>query len=87
MERDQSARDERDMNAFVTYQFVRLGLVGLIAILVLAASIVLIAVGREVYGLGLILAQLAGLVAVFFGNRDRRSPPPSDEAEGDADAA
>lgn len=82
MERQQLELDAKNLSSFIGYQNRRLAIVGAMAVLIVAASIVLIAVGKPVYGLALIVAELAALVAVFIGARSGDSRAESASGAG-----
>jgi hypothetical protein len=87
MESEKVALDRRNLDGFVTYQLRQQRWVGVIATLIVAGSIALILAGFPVAGLALIIAELASLVAVFFGRKIGRATSPPTEAEDDTDAS
>lgn len=83
MEKRSLALDDKTLSGFIRYQMNRLWIAGSLAGLVAVAGIVLIAVGLPIVGLIFLVAEIAALVAAFFGMR-RSSDPPSEDA-GSAD--
>lgn len=86
MESERVALDRQNLDGFVTYQLRQQRWVGVIATLIVIGSIALIVAGLPVAGLALIVAELASLVAVFFGRRLGRETAPPTETDGDANA-
>jgi len=71
MEKRSSDLDDKNLSGFIRYQMTRLWIAGGLATLLAVAGIVLIAVGLPIVGLIFLVAEIAGLVAVFFGVRRR----------------
>jgi hypothetical protein len=61
--------DARNLDAFSTYQRLRLVIVGLLAGFIAIAGVALILLDKEVYGLVLLVGEIAGMVLAFFGRR------------------
>ena len=70
MERKALEIDHEDLRLFARYQTVRLVMVGLLAAVIALGGIVLIAAGKDIAGLVVLVVEIAGLVAAFYG-RDR----------------
>jgi len=81
MEKRSLELDDRNLSGFLRYQMTQLWIAGGLAALVAVAGIVLIAVGLPIVGLIFLVAEIAGLVAAFFGVR-RRGENEQDEEPG-----
>lgn len=81
MEKRSLSLDERNLNGFIRYQMARLWIAGSLAALLAVAGIVLIAVGLPIAGLIFLVAEIAGLTAVFFGVRRRAAQRDNQEAD------
>lgn len=62
--------DSRVVQDFTRYQMQRLWMAGALALFLATAGIALILLDKEIYGFVLLIAEVAGLLGVFFANRD-----------------
>jgi hypothetical protein len=82
IEQQSLALDRESFGAFARYQTLQLVFVALIAALIAAGGIVLVATGRSVGGLAVLVGEIAALVLAFFG-RGRTGSGPKDETQSD----
>lgn len=84
MEEESLAFDRESFRAFARYQTFRLVIVGVLATLLTCGGIVLAVAGEPLWGLAVLVAEIAGLVLAFYGVRNRtqggeeESPAPED---------
>jgi hypothetical protein len=69
LQREALRIDAKNLDAFSGYQHLRLVIVGLLAGFIAVAGVVLILLDKEVYGLVLLVGEIAAMVLAFFGRR------------------
>jgi hypothetical protein len=75
--------DAKNLDAFSAYQHLRLVIVGLLAGFIAIAGVALILLDKEMYGLVLLVGEIAAMVLAFFGRRQSAEQgAESDRVEG-----
>jgi hypothetical protein len=75
--------DAKNLDAFSGYQHLRLVIVGLLAGFIAVAGVALILLDKEIYGLVLLVGEIAAMVLAFFGSRQNvENGADSEEVEG-----
>jgi hypothetical protein len=69
MQREALQIDAENLAAFSGYQHLRLVIVGLLAGFIAIAGVALILLDKEVYGLVLLVGEIAAMILAFFGRR------------------
>lgn len=69
LQREALQIDAKNLDAFSGYQYLRLVIVGLLAGFIAIAGVALILLDKEIYGLVLLVGEIAAMVLAFFGRR------------------
>ncbi|MEJ7787664.1 MAG: hypothetical protein WKF96_22905 [Solirubrobacteraceae bacterium] len=76
MDRRAARLDEKSFEKFAEYQNTQLALAAVIALVIAIGGVVLTLAGESLYGLALLVFEIAGLLLVFMRGKSRGDAPP-----------